>query len=157
MKKIRFAIAAVAMAGMLSVSCESDDNTEAPGNLEGKWTPTKTITVVGNGSPSETTYDGNQAGCDKDYREFVAGGTYRYGVWYLNATNACTEDVIFSTWSKSGDAVTIVDTNPDALIKSPPDAGTYTIMKLTSSELRLESTASSGGVDVQITQIFNRQ
>lgn len=154
MKKIRFAFAAIAATALLMTSCSSDDDGPAA-KLEGKWTPTKTISIT-NGNQTVTTYDDNEPGCDKDYREFVEGGAYRYVIYYENVANSCAEEVVSTIWSKTGDVVTIVDTNDDPIIEAPLDAGTYTITKLTGSELRLQSTTSTGGVEFEVTQVFRR-
>ncbi len=154
MKKIRFAIASVAAAGLLFASCSDDDN-NATANIEGKWTLTKTITIS-NGNQYVVPYEGNQEGCDKDYSEFVDGGAYRFVVLFKNAQEVCTEDIVPSTWSKSGDQLTIVDTNSDSAIDSPPDAGVYEITKLTGSELRLYSDATVAGVDIEVTKVYRR-
>ncbi len=154
MKQIRFACATIAATALLMTSCSNDDDGPRA-ELEGKWTPTKTIAVL-NGNQTVTNYDGNEPDCDKDYREFVEGGAYRYVIYYDNVANACAEDVVTTVWTRSGDIVTIVDTNDDAEIEAPLDAGTYTITKLTGSELRLQSTSNTGGVSLEVTQVYRR-
>ena len=154
MKKIRLALVSTAMIAGLMLSCNNDDDDPIAANLEGKWTPTKTITVANGGDQEVENYSENEAACDKDYREFVDGGAYRHVIWYLNASNNCTEDVLTSTWSKSGDQL-IINANPDPAM-SPPDPGIYEITKLTNSELRIRSTAVVAGVDFEVTKVFKR-
>lgn len=153
MKKMKLAVFAFVAAGLTLVGCSDDDN-KTVASIEGKWTPTKTITLF-NGNQTVENYQENEAGCDKDYREFLAGGAYRYVIYYRNTTDVCTEDALVSTYSKSGDTVTIVDTDPSATV-TPPDAGTYEITKLTGSELRLTSNATVGGVSVEVTRVYKK-
>lgn len=154
MKKLKLAVFTFVAASLTLVSCSDDDN-KTTASIEGRWTPTKTITIV-NGNQTVTNYDGNETGCDKDYREFLAGGAYRYVIYYRNTTNDCTEDALVSTYNKSDSTLTIVDSDPDNTMVSPPDAGTYEITKLTGSELRLKSTANAGNVSLEVTYVYKK-
>lgn len=147
MKKFRLALASAVAAVFLLGSCSNNDD-EPAGTLEGRWTPIKTITVVNGGSETEQAYSGNEAACDKDYREFLTGGLYRFVILYQNVQNVCTEDVETSTWSKSGNTLTIT--------QGVDESGTYEITKLTNSELRYKSVATTGGVQIEVTQVFSR-
>src|SRR5690606_21855429 len=97
----------------------------------GKWTPTKTVVKTGTGTLTQK-YEDNQAGCDKDYVEFVDGGVFRKVIWFKNAENTCTEDAAApQVWSKSDDELSIIGGDYD---------GEYDVAKLSGSELRIVST-----------------
>ncbi|HEX8563495.1 MAG TPA: lipocalin family protein [Flavobacterium sp.] len=155
MKKIRIALASIAAAGLM-LSCDKDDDgNNIAATIEGKWTPTQTITVT-DGDQNVTQYSGNQQGCDKDYWEFRNNNVYRDVVYVMNVEDECEEAEAASTWSKTDNTLTITDVNPDPAVTSPPDAGVYEITKLTNGELRLKSTATVGGVDFEVTKVFKR-
>lgn len=140
--KLVFA-ALVITAGFLFVSCSSNDDDSSPASIVGKWNYSKTITSVNGGSPSTQNYEGHEVGCDKDYQQFADGGIFRDVVLYKNASDVCTEDANVSTWVKTGNTLTI-------------GTSTYTISGLTSSELRYESTTSTGGVSLKVIQVFTK-
>lgn len=144
MKQIKVLLAAVIITAF-SASCSSDDNGDSTsGNIMAKWTPTKTVTSLNGNNQDPANYSGNEAGCDKDYTEFLTGGVVKDVVFYHNAAEACTEDAdASSTWSKNGNTLVI-------------DGDSYEITKLTGSELRYKSTVQTGGATLTVTEYFTK-
>jgi hypothetical protein len=140
-----FACVALAMGSLVS-SCGGDDGFSAP--ITGKWDKYKTITTVDNNDPETTNYQGNEIGCDKDYIEFQQAGAFRDVELYKNSDEICTEDVVTKTWVRDGDVLTI---------DGSEGPETFTITKLTGSELRFESTATTGGVTIKVAQLFRKK
>jgi len=149
MKKIKVLLAAVILTGLTLTSCSSDDDSGGTSaSIVGKWTPVKTIFKI-NGQSLTTPYEDNEAGCDKDYLEFVEGGAVNDVIYYKNAQNVCTQDV--------GDPATWVKNNNSLTVNGTFDYdGTYTIEKLTGSELRVSTSESSGGVTSTAITYFTK-
>lgn len=126
----------------LALSCGSDDGFDA--SIIGKWNYSKTITTINNGSPNTQNYEGNTIGCDKDYQQFADGGVYRDVVLFKNEDQICTESVETDVYAKNGDQLTIGET-------------TYTVTKLTDTELRYASTVVNGAVSVKVENVFRRK
>lgn len=144
MKKFKLFVCTFVLAGAALVSsCSSDDSSDTAPTIEGKWNYNRTLISTNGGNPSTVPYEDHTAGCDKNYQEFVAGGAFRDVVIYKNASQVCTEDALTSTWSKTDDVLTI-------------DGDTYEITKLTRSELRYESTTTTGGATLKVTQVFTK-
>lgn len=144
MKKFKLFVCTFVLAGTALVSsCGSDDSSGTEPTIEGKWNYNKSLISTNGGDPTTSTYEDHTEGCDKNYQEFATGGTFRDVVIYKNASQVCTEDAITSTWSKTDDELTI-------------DGETYTVTKLTNSELRYESTTTTGGATLKVTQVFTK-
>jgi len=137
------------LATAFFASCSSDDDgNSVSGNLEAKWTPTKTVYKVG-GQSSSDNYEDNEPGCDKDYLEFMANGTVKNAVYYKNASNVCTEDsATDGTWVKDGSSLTISN--------SSEYDGVYTIKKLNGSELQVQTSETIAGVSATVTLYFQK-
>lgn len=144
MKKLKLIICTVVLAGLSLASCSSDDGPGVPPTIVGKWKYNKTITTVNNGNPTTTNYPNHEPNCEKDYQEFIEGGVFKDVVWNKNSENQCViDDSDTSTWSKADNALTI-------------DGEVYTITKLNNSELRYESSTSTGGTTLKVTQVFTK-
>lgn len=145
MKNGKLLLALFATAAIFS-SCGSDDDSGSTtgGNIEGKWYYFKEGVASGN-QEVLIDYPDHQAGCTKDYVEFVAGGVFN-DVDYHNA--ACEFDNYASTWVKSGNTITL-GTGADA------DAGT--IKELTASTLKVSYTETFDGQTSQYVVVYKRQ
>jgi hypothetical protein len=148
MKKIKILLAAVAIAGLGLNSCSSsDDGSDTQASIVGKWTPIKTVTKF-NGASSTQTYDDNEIGCDKDYVQFVDGSVFNNVVFNKNTDNDCIETAADpEVWAKTDDTLTITGGEFD---------GTYEVIKLTNSELRISDQESIAGNDVTVTVYFQK-
>ncbi|NUY82228.1 lipocalin family protein [Flavobacterium sp. MAH-1] len=148
MNKTKLTVVSLAIAlGFLANSCGSDDGPGA--SIVGKWDYFKTITQVEGQNPISQNYQGNEPGCDKDYQEFLADGSYRDVVLFQNQDDVCTESVDDGNYAKEGDVLTVQENgeNPQ----------TYTITKLTDGELRYSSTTQNGGLDFTVTLVFRKK
>jgi len=82
-------------------SCSKNDNSAVGGSIVGKWTVVQTVISLG-GAPVQTIpYDGNIAGCSKNYTEFLAGGEAK-GVEYSKVNTVCTATTEQGTWVLTG-------------------------------------------------------
>ncbi len=151
MKSIKFLLTAVLISSMSLTSCSNDDDDNSNstgGELQRRWTPTKTIVEVGN-QDLESDYTGNQAGCDKDYIEFAAANVFNK-VEYNNDVNGngCVAAfAIPATYSRNDNTL---------VISSGTYAGTYTITRLTNSELRISKTDNAGSTSTTTRHYFDR-
>lgn len=146
MKKIKVALVLLVTGALSLTSCSSDDSGSSA-SIEGKWNPEKTV-IKSSGNTITQKYDENEAGCDKDYIEFVSGGVLRNVIWFKNAENVCTENAAApQVWSKTDNELSISGGEFD---------GTYDIAKLSGSELRLVSQESFGGVAATVTVYFKK-
>lgn len=147
MKKLKLMICAFAIAGLTLASCSSDDDSNVEATIVGKWNYNKTLLSTNGSAEQSTNYTSHEAGCDKDYQEFVMGGVFRDVVLFKNASSQCTEDAENSTWTKNNDVLTI---------GTGADAETFQVIKLTGSELRYKSTTTTGGQTFTVTQVFTK-
>ncbi len=149
MKKIKLIAAVVLFAGSILSSCSSDDGSVSEGNIMRRWNPTKTVVKVGTSDSFTQTYNSNEPGCDKDYLEFADNNVLNFVIYFKNADQLCTPDSAApATWTKANNTVTISGgSNYD---------GTYTITKLTNSELRLQNTSTIAGSSTVTTIYFNK-
>lgn len=139
---------AFVVAGMTLVSCSSDDDSGAAPTIEGKWNQTKTVTKIGSASSQTQDYSGNEAGCEKDYIQFVASGVLRDVILFKDAQNNCQENAgTEGSWSKSDDNLTI---------EGGDFAGSYTITKLSASNLVIVNNSTQAGQDFVITYYFDK-
>lgn len=147
MKKIKVVLASLTIATLTLTSCSSDDSSGTSVSIVGKWNPIKTV-IKSSGSTITQDYDENEAGCAKDFIEFVEGGVLRNVIYFKNAENACTEDAAEpEVWAKTDDELTITGGEYD---------GTYEITKLSGSELRVTQTESLGGTTATVTVYFKK-
>lgn len=138
MKKIKALMFAFVLAGMTVVSCSSDDSSGPAPTIEGKWNQVKTTVKVTNGGTSTIPYDSNESGCEKDYLEFLEGGVFNDAVFNKSGGGDCQETKYAGTWTKTDSSLTIA--NAGTL------SGTYTITKLTNSDLQVQRAVEVGGV-----------
>ena len=148
MKKIKVLLTALVVTAITATSCSSDDSAGTPASIEAKWTPIKTVTKLGS-SNQTVNYTGNEADCDKDYVQFVTGGTLKDVIYFKNASDVCTEDVSTepATWNKSADLLTINGGGYE---------GTFDIIKLTNADLIITEESTLGGVDSSVTYYFKK-
>jgi len=147
MKKIKFFAVALAL-GAIAFSCSSDDSENLlGGDLTAKWNPTKTVVKI-SGETFNEPYDSNEAGCDKDYIEFTDAGLMRDVIYFHNASNVCTED--------AATPQEYTRTDNTLVISGGEFGGTYEITKLTSSELQIAQTSTSGGLTTTTTVYFSK-
>jgi hypothetical protein len=148
MNKIKLFAAALAI-GALSFSCSSDDSENLlGGDLTAKWNPTKTVFKV-SGETYDEEYSGNQAGCDKDYVEFTDANMVN-NVVYIDPAGAV------SCEESAEPPVEYVRNDNTLIIADGEYGGTYEIVKLTSSELRLQQTYTIGSVTTEATIYFRK-
>ena len=115
-------------------SCTKDEGAQA--SIVGKWTVVQTQITVPGFPPITEPYDGNVAGCNKNYVEFVAGGTVN-DVEYSKVNNVCAPNVEVGTWAQNGNNLTI---------GYGTDVTTATIVSATPTELKFSITITEMGV-----------
>ncbi|MGK4568911.1 hypothetical protein [Flavobacterium sp. 3HN19-14] len=86
MKNFKVLLAGILLTGLSLSSCSSDDdNSATSASIVGKWTPTKTVSKVNGQTALNNPYEGNEAGCDKDFIEFTQAGALNNTVYFHNA------------------------------------------------------------------------
>ena len=147
MKKIKFLVAAF-IAVALSASCSSDDSEDLlGGDLTARWNQTKTVIKI-SGESFTQEYDSNEPGCDKDYIEFTDGGQLNDVIFFRNASDVCTEDASTpQTYTRADNTL---------VISGGEFGGTYEIIRLTNSELRIQQSSSSAGITTTTTVYFSK-
>lgn len=145
---MRTTLASLALtAGLLFSSCGDDDGPRA--SINGKWEYLKTITKVENQNPTTANYPGHEPGCDKDYQEFLADGSFRDVALFQDQDDNCNEFTEDGNYALTGDVLSIErDGEPSEV---------FTVTKLTGTELRYESTAETGGVSITVVQVFRKK
>jgi len=131
MKNVKLLLGLFAATAIFS-SCGSDDDkgSATSGTLEGKWAYSKSG-IAASGQEILTDYTDHEAGCTKDYIEFVAGGVFK-DVDYYNAQ--CESSTATSTWVRTGNTLTT---------GTGEDASTLTITELNSNTLKFTYTDES--------------
>ena len=151
MKNIKILLATAIIAAFTLTSCNKDDNNTpaVPAVLEAKWTPTKTIVKTGSGAPTTENYTGNEVGCDKDYIQFVNGGTVKDVVFNKNAADQCglVENTTPSVYTKNSTTLVVVGGDLD---------GTYKINSLTNSELVIEKSVTVNTITTIYTFYYTK-
>lgn len=154
MRKMRLFLSALAASAVLFACSDDDDNggSQTSGNIEARWNPTKTVVEVG-GEDFTQNYDLNEAGCPKDYIEFADPNTLSYVIYFKNASNECTPDAgDTGTWTKNDNTLII-----DGITVGGDDiSGTYEIVRLTGSELRIRTSNTTGGITTTATVYFTK-
>lgn len=147
----------VCVSALTLASCSSDDDGPAvAAELTGKWNYARTITLLNN-QTSNSEYTSHTAGCNKDYQEFVAGGTFKDVVVYKNASNVCTEDAILGTYTRNGNFLNVTRPNPNTGTGNPATiTENFEIIRLDNNELHYKSTSTTGGVQLVVTRVFTR-
>ena len=148
MKKIKALIFSLVIIGITVSSCTKDSDVPsgpAP-TIETKWNRVQTAVTINNQSIVEPYVD-NVNGCNRNYLEFTPEKVFNQVVYFKPAgggpcqTNAATPE----TWSKTNNMLTISGTGNLS--------GTYTIVKLTYSELQISISSNEGGIS-KVTTIF---
>jgi Lipocalin-like domain len=107
-------------------SCsKSDDNNSTSSNIVGKWSIDKAGAIENGAEVDVAAFDGNFAGCQKDYTEFLADGTHKLGD-YTNA--ACNLSAATGTWTKEGNTIKI----------SGGQFATYEMVTITATTMKLK-------------------
>lgn len=147
MKKIKFLVAAF-IAVAFSASCSSDDSEDLlGGDLTARWNQTKTIIEI-SGESFRQDYDSNEPGCDKDFIEFTDSGQLNDVVFFRNSSEVCTADAAVQQ--------TYARTDNTLVISGGEFGGTYEIIRLTNSELRIQQSSSSAGITTTTTVYFTK-
>ncbi|WP_219928749.1 lipocalin-like domain-containing protein [Flavobacterium pallidum] len=137
----------MAIIASVAFSCSSDSDSGPAPTIVGKWNLSKTVSTVA-GATDTQPYTDNEVGCDKDYVEFVTGGTLKNIVFFKNAQSICTEDAgEQGTWTQANNALNITGGEFE---------GTYQVAKLSNSELRITASSTVGGAPVTVTYYFNK-
>jgi len=129
MKKVSILFVSALALGMVFTSCNKDeDSSSTPAaSLEGKWNFSKDGGIVG-GQEVLVDYDGNEAGCTKDYIMINTNGTIT-SVDYDSFDAPCELFTDSMTWTRSGNIITVTD---------GVDVYTQEILSLTSTELKVK-------------------
>lgn len=155
MKAFKILIATVVLSAFTLTSCsKDDDNVQVPTSIVGKWNFSKEVTqvIVGTVASEESivNYDGDEPGCERDFLEFNSAMTVRKGIYNKNISNVCTEESVEGTYTKASDVLTI------SLPQVEDYDGTFTITKLTSTEMNLEKRSIIGGSTLIVTQLLTK-
>lgn len=145
MKKFKFL--AMAIIASATFGCSSDSDSGPAPTIVAKWNLTKTVSTIA-GATNTDTYNENEAGCDKDYVEFVSGGNFRNIVFNKDPQGNCIElgdDT--ASWTQASTALNIT---------GGEFADTYEITKLSNSELRIKATTDVGGAEATVTYYFKK-
>ena len=143
MKKIKFLVAAC-IAVAFSASCSSDDSEDLlGGDLTARWNQTKTVLKV-SGETYTEPYESNQAGCEKDYIEFTDSNLLNNVVFVDPAGPVTCE-------ASAEPAQEYLRTDNTLVIAGGDFGGTYEIVRLTSTELRIRQSSTVGGITTEAT------
>jgi len=150
MKKIKILLATAMIAAFTLTSCSKDEEISGAvtnGSITAKWNQIKSV-ITATGINQTVIYDGNEATCNKDYVEFTTDNKLNDVVYFKNAQEVCTEDAAAqATYSKSGNALTVVGGDYD---------GTYTITTLSGSEFIVKSVETQSGIQFTTTTYFTK-
>lgn len=149
MKNIKILLATAIIAAFTLTSCSKDEDNGpvTNGSITAKWNQTKTI-ITTNGVNQTINYDGNEAGCSKDYIEFTTNNKLNDVVYFKNAEEICTENAATqSSYSKSGNTLTVIGGDYE---------GTYTITTLSGSELIVKSVETQSGIQFTTNTYFTK-
>jgi Lipocalin-like domain len=138
MKNLKI-ILAITLVAIIASCSKSDDNNATSGNIVGKWSIDKAGALDNGAEVDVAPFIGNITGCQKDYQEFLADGTYKLGD-YTNA--ACNLSVATGTWTKEGNTIKI----------SGGQFATYEIESLTETTMKLKFKNPS--IEVVYTDTF---
>lgn len=151
MKTIKVLFASLVISA-LSFSCSSSDDGGNPtgGDLTARWNQTKTVTKISSESYT-TNYNDNQTGCSKDFLEFNDDHTTRFVVYNMSGDGVCQESPAtnLSAWSRTDNTLVIGGSNANY-------SGTFQIIKLTGSDLQLQSSNTTGGTTTTTTIYFTK-
>ncbi len=155
MKAFKILIATVVLSAFTLTSCsKDDDNVQVPTSFVGKWNFSMDVTQtnIGTAQGPEIVVDymDDVAGCNRNYIEFTAAMVARKGVFFKNAQGNCEESNNVGTYTKAAEIVNI---------NLPGDMnynGTFTITKLTSTQMSLEKKIIDGDVTVIRTRLLTK-
>lgn len=150
MKTIKVLMSSLMIAGLLfTTSCSDDDEGSVTGgDLTARWNPDKTVTRIA-GEDFETDYD-HDPDCTKDYVEFTEDPNVVNIISFAEVDGTCQgiPSGTPTTWTRNDDTLIITG--------SPTYSGTYEIIRLTGSQLRIRSTNSAGGIETTTTIYFDK-
>jgi Lipocalin-like domain len=118
-------ILAITLATIFTSCSKSNSDSTTSGNIVGKWSIDRAGAIENGAEIDVAPFVGNISGCQKDYSEFLADGTYKLGD-YTNA--ACNLSVATGTWTKEGNTIKI----------SGGQFATYEIESLTETTMKLK-------------------
>lgn len=126
MKKFSILVASALVLGLTFTSCGSDDDSNENKSILGKWNFTTEKVSVNGVVVTEGAYSDNEEGCNKDYLDIAATTVVEGDYW----TSDCDLDTYTSTYTRSGNTLTMVD-----------DGETYTveIVSVTSNTLKIKA------------------
>ncbi len=145
MKKTSILFISALVLGITFASCSKDNLPTVSASIEGKWNFNKTSFTQSGITTPEVDYSGNQAGCSKDYIDIIAGGVVNSG----NYVSGCTLVPDTGTWTQTGNNVTVS-------VPSISMTGTFEVVSLTTTELKLKITTTQNGVTFTINQSFTK-
>lgn len=127
MKKVSILFVSALVLGMTFTSCSKDDDNSTPASLEGKWNFSKMGAMAGT-QEVLVDYQGNEAGCSKDYINLAADGAIT-DVDYDSTDSPCEAFTSTGTFTKTATTITVtIDGSSE----------TVQILSLTSSELKVK-------------------
>jgi len=107
MKRLGIFVASALLLGASFASCGSDDDSNEPGSIVGKWNYNRIKTSVNGTVVSDEPYDDDEATCERDYLDIRANNTAEFGDYYLDP--GCVLDSYESTYVRNGNTLTIND------------------------------------------------
>jgi len=150
MKNLKVILSAFVIAGAMFVGCSDDDNgSTTGGELKRRWNPQKTEVKIGN-DKSVFPYTNNDPNCQKNYVEFTDDNHVRVVGFADPIGTGCVEIV--------SPEETTYTRNDNTLVIDGIDLydGTWEIIRLTNSELRIRRTDAPGGVTTITTVFFKK-
>ncbi len=141
MKNFKILFLSVVAAGLTLTSCNKDDD-KNNASIEGKWTFSQEGLSQGNNEVL-SNYE-HAEGCNKDFVEFIEGGSYK-DVSYFGSD--CTVTTETGTWSRNGNTLT-------ATIDG--ETNSAEIVNLTDNELKLRVSEVIEGQTFNYVTVFTR-
>lgn len=127
-------------------SCSKDNDVSTQTAIIGKWTPVQFVITIPGFPPFTEPYGGNIARCNKNYTEFIVGGTAK-NVDYAKVNNICTPEIDSGTWVQDGNNLKV-------------NVGTEminaTIISLIANELKFSVTQNDMGMTATTIITFAR-
>lgn len=145
MKKIKLVFISILVLGASFSSCTKEEGPVDMSLIIGKWNFNKTSFTQGVITTPESEYSGNEAGCNKDYIEIVAGGVAKAGDY----STACAFSQKEGTWVASDNNLTVTVTDSTL-------GGVFQVVSVSSTEMVLKITTTQNGITVTVNQTFTK-
>jgi hypothetical protein len=139
MKKFKQLVLLFLLASVALVSCNKDDDEAAA--IEGSWEFTQESNDAGVLEAYEHT-----AGCNKDYVQILAGGTFKSFIYETYGSVVCEESIYTATWVRNGNNFTVTNSG---------ESSTLEILELTGTTLKIKEIDSVDG-SVYITVLTRK-